>query len=88
MKRLIIQATPPTDVAVADDAANKVADNKYRFSATDLVDILNQIDEVKDNAAIKIEDGILILGVGDSRYEISEIREKRYPRRRLRKLET
>ena len=89
MKRLLIQVPPPTDVNVADDTtADKATDNKYSFSATDIVDILNQIDEVKDNSAIKIEDGVLILGIGDSRYEISEVREKRYPRRRLRKLDT
>ena len=86
MKKLVKSLTPPSEITYADEDNTQ---HKFDFSSTDLVDILQQIEELKNfNIAIRIEDGHLQLAVGDSIYEISEIRDQRYPRRRLRKLET
>ena len=80
MKRLLKRVTAKSEPADTND-------KKGMFTATDLVDILQQIEELsKCNVAIKIEDGSLLLGVGDSIYEISVVKEKRYPRRVLKKL--
>jgi hypothetical protein len=83
MKRLLKAVSPPSEIETADK------DNKYDFTYVDLVDILRQIEELKNyNVAVRMEEGMLQLAVGDSIYEISEVKSKRYPRRRLRKLET
>ena len=80
MKRLLKKVTAKSEHTDTND-------KKGMFTATDLVDILQQIEELsKFNVAIKIEDGSLLLGVGDSVYEISVAKEKRYPRRILKKL--
>ena len=85
MKKLLKQDRAPSEVTTTDEPDKK----KSGFTCNDLVDILQQIEELNDyNIAIKNEDGVLLLAVGDSVYEISKIRENRYPRRALRKLET
>ena len=86
MKRLIIENKPPSKVPVSDE--NKADKNKSVFTPTDLADIIGQLDDVKDNVAIKNDDeGRLLLGVGDSVYEILPIKKNRYPRIALRKLD-
>ena len=61
--------------------------NKNQLSYTDFVDLLQQLEEMKNyNVAIKNDDGILKLTVGDSVYKISKI-DHGYPKRRLTKLE-
>ncbi len=101
MKRLLKTAPPPDKVTVsykdykasAEAVANAEAEAKNReknmLTFSDLVDIINQIEELsKYNAAIKKDDdGRVLLAVGDSVYQISEPREKSYPRRRLTKLD-
>jgi len=64
------------------------SNNKFDFSFTDLADILNQLDELKQNVAVKNDEGKLLLAVGDSIYEITDPNSHRYPRRRLNKRET
>lgn len=84
MKRLLKADSPPTEITT-----DKEKNTKNKFTYIDVVDILNQIEELSDyNVAMKIEDGSLLLAVGDSVYEISKVREERYPQRKLTKLET
>ena len=91
MKKLLRSTTPPTRITVVEtdtDTKSTIDENKYRFDSRDLVDILSQIEELKNyNIAIRNDDGTLLLGIGDSIYEIDETMDKRYPRRRLRKRE-
>ena len=69
-------------------ATSECDEDKTNLSLVDLVDVLNQIEELKNyNIAIRNEDGAIQLAVGDSRYELSGIIEKRYPRRRLHKMD-
>jgi len=87
MKKLVKAVSPPAEVSVSDK--NKADKNKPVFTPTDLADIIAQLDEVKDNVAIKNDDkGRLLLAVGDSIYEIQPIRKNCHPRILLRKLET
>ena len=96
MKKLVRSLTPPSEIYTTGDADDDETEDdapekksKNGFTPTDLVDILQQLDELRDySLAINIEDGVLILSVGDSRYEVQNSRKGRYPRRRLRKLET
>jgi len=84
VKRLIKQRVTPNNICGTDGSKNK-----NEITPVCIVDILTQIEELKDyNVAIKKDDGRLLLAVGDSVYDISEKREKRYPRRKLTKLET
>ena len=94
MKRLIKKQTiPPDKIHLAEtdynqDDESQDGQTRNGFSPTEIVDILQQIEELNDyNIAIRIVDGGLRLGVGDSIYEISPRKEGRYPRRRLRKIE-
>jgi len=69
-------------------ATSECDEDKTNLSLVDLVDVLNQIEELKNyNIAIRNEDGAIQLAVGDSRYELSRIIEKRHPRRRLHKMD-
>jgi hypothetical protein len=86
MKKLLKANSPPSEIDTADKDEKK---SKHDFTYTDLVDILRQIEELKNyNIAIRIEEGMLQLAISDAVYEISEAKDKRYPRRRLRKLDT
>jgi len=88
MKRLLMQ--DPSQVAAlsepqeTDEPEREI---KIRFSPTELVDILLQIEELDSTVAIRMYDGALQLQVGDSTYEIDDAKRNRYPKRRLRKLE-
>ena len=91
MKRLIKQNPAQIETTTADEPDEKPNEkkNKKDFTFTDLVDIMLQIEELKDyNVAIRSDKGVLQLAVGDTVYEVSPVQENRYPRRRLRKLET
>jgi len=88
MKKLLKKSTTaPTEIHTSDE--NKKSDKiKCEFTFIDIVDILQQLEELKNyNIAIKVDDGRLLLAVGDVVYEISEKRSQRYPARSLRKLE-
>jgi len=80
MKRLLKPVTASSE-AHEDDT-------NIMFSIIDLADILMQIEELTDTVAIRRYEGALQLGIGNSIYEISDVRDnQRYPRRRLRKIE-
>ena len=81
MKKLLKSNVPTSKIC---------ANAENNFSSIDIADIIQQIEELKNyNVAVKRDDeGRLLLAVGDSIYEISEINKKRYPRRAVRKLET
>jgi len=86
MKRLLKSTNPPSEAHHSD---KKKSSGKYDFTFIDLVDILKQLEEIKTvEISAKVEDGLLYLKLGDNIYEVSEIRDRHYPRRRLRKLET
>lgn len=88
MKKLLRATQPPTEVETVGEK-NPPKKGKYDFSYIDLIDILRQFEEMKNyNIAARIEEGMLQIAVGDSVYEVSEIKEGRYPRRRLHKLDT
>jgi len=87
MKRLIVQTAAPNKVHVAGSAEDKKS-NEHMFSIIDIVDIISQLEEMSDyNIAVRNYEDTLQLGIGDTIYEICDIKDQRYPRRRLRKLE-
>ena len=96
MKRVIklVQQTPAqagitysnnTDNYVDDDPTNEDENN---LNFMDIVGILNQLDELKNyNIAVYEDSGNLMLEVGESTYQISNVIRNHFPRRRLRRLE-
>jgi len=83
MKRLLKKINASSEANNADTNEDKIS-----FSITDLVDIISQIEELNENVAIRGHEGTLQLAVGDSIYEICDLKSQRYPRRRLRKVES
>jgi hypothetical protein len=104
MKRLLKTAPPPDTVTVsfadykkcvnaapkAKAAAEAEANAKIKsmLSPSDLIDILNQIDELKQNVSSKIDEGRLLIIIGEVVYQLSEYRDNQYPHRKLTKLDS
>jgi hypothetical protein len=93
MKRLVRQEIRPkvkTQTTKTTTTKTSEKSTSGNFTSVDLVDILSQLDELKNhNIAAKFDEGKLVLAIGDTRYEVSSVRDpNRYPNRRVVKLET
>jgi len=84
MKKLLKQSARQLDEAYGENSKVKTETD---LTYLDLVNVLEQLEELKKfNIAVKTDDGILKLIVGDSVYEIKKAKDQ-YPQVRLHKLD-